>query len=82
MALKCERTQAELAHLSEAHPNGSKIRKAQLFEGPPVCSFQEPTEASSPFAVDLKQLHAKIRELKLENVLSGRWQSGPVAREA
>ena len=66
-AIKGERTVAQLAEQFDVHPNQVTTWKAQL-----ECSAAEVfgsgggTAAAAP-AIDVKQLHAKIGELTLEN---------------
>ena len=66
-AIKSERTIAQIAEQFDVHPNQVTVWKAQL-EGSAAEVFG--TAGSSPPtapAVDVKQLHAKIGELTLEN---------------
>ena len=70
-ALKGDRTLAELAQQFDVHPNQITTWKSQLLEGAAEVFGQGKAAASGP-AVDVKELHAKIGELTLENdFLSG-----------
>lgn len=69
-AIKGDRTLAELAQHFDVHPNQITAWKAQLLEGA-AGIFGSERGAAEP-AVDLKELHAKIGELTLQNdFLSG-----------
>ena len=63
-AIKGEKTLAELAKLHDVHPNQINDWKSQLLERAPGVFGAE--SAPQP-AVDLKELHAKIGQLALEN---------------
>ena len=63
-AVKGEKTLAELAKLHDVHPNQINDWKNQLLER--AASVFGAESAPQP-AVDLKELHAKIGELALEN---------------
>jgi transposase-like protein len=67
-AIKGERTIAQIAEQFDVHPNQVTTWKAQL-EGGAVDVFDGGSGTSTPAqpAVDVKQLHAKIGELTLEN---------------
>ena len=66
-ALKGAKTLAELAHQFDVHPNQVTTWKAQL-EGSAADVFDGGAGAAAAApAVDVKQLHAKIGELTLEN---------------
>jgi len=70
-AVKGERTLAELAQQFDVHPNQITEWKRQLQERA-VDVFGAGGTASSEPQVDLKELHAKIGQLTLENdFLSG-----------
>jgi len=69
-AIKGERTLAELAQQFDVHPNQITEWKRQLQERA-VEVFGAGGAASSEPQVDLKELHAKIGQLTLENDLSG-----------
>src|ERR1700748_2855897 len=69
-AIKGEKTLAELAKQFDVHPNQITAWKTQLLEGA-TAVFGRDRGAAEP-AVDLKELHAKIGELTLQNdFLSG-----------
>jgi transposase-like protein len=69
-AIKGEKTVSELAQLFDVHPNQITQWKSQLQDGA-AAVFGSGAAVAAP-AVDLKTLHAKIRELALENdFLSG-----------
>jgi transposase-like protein len=69
-AIKGEQTLAELAKQFDVHPNQITAWKAQLQEGA-TAVFRGERDTAKP-AVDLKDLHAKIGELPLQNdFLSG-----------
>jgi len=63
-AIKGEKTLAELAKLHDVHPNQIVDWKNQLLER--AASVFGAESAAQP-AVDLKELHAKIGQLALEN---------------
>ncbi len=65
-ALKGEKTLAELAQLFDVHVNQITQWKSQLLEGA-ADVFGQGKGPATPPAVDLKNLHAKIGELTLEN---------------
>ena len=70
-AIKGEKTLADLAQQFDVHPNQITAWRNQLLEGAVGVFGQEKAEAKEA-AVDLKELHAKIGELTLENdFLSG-----------
>jgi transposase len=70
-AVKGEKTLTELAQQFDVHPNQIKQWKDQLLEGAAGVFGGEATADAAP-AVDLKDLHAKIGQLALENdFLSG-----------
>ena len=68
-AIRGEKTLAELAKLHDVHPNQITDWKSQMIErAASVFGGEAPSEP----AVDLKELHAKIGQLALENdFLSG-----------
>ena len=69
-AIKGDKTLAELAKQFDVHPNQITAWKTQLLEGA-TAVFGGDRGAAEP-AVDLKELHAKIGELTLQNdFLSG-----------
>jgi transposase len=69
-AIKGEKTLAELAKQFDVHPNQITAWKTQLLEGA-TAVFGGDRGAAEP-AVDVKELHAKIGELTLQNdFLSG-----------
>jgi transposase len=67
IALKGEKTLSELAQLFDVQPNPITNWKAQLLEGAAGVFGSGPAEGASRPAVDLKELHAKIGELTLQN---------------
>ena len=70
-AVKGEKTLTELAQQFDVHPNQIKQWKDQLLEGAAGVFGCEAKADAAP-AVDLKDLHAKIGQLALENdFLSG-----------
>ena len=71
-AIKGEKTLAELAELFDVHPNQITTWRSQLLEGAAGVFGAETKPDSSPPAIDVKTLHAKIGELTLErDFLSG-----------
>ena len=71
-AIKGEKTLSELAELFDVHPNQITTWKAQLLEGAAVVFGSGAARAEAEPTVDLKDLHAKIGALTLENdFLSG-----------
>src|ERR1700759_374468 len=69
-AIKGDRTLAELAKQFDVHPNQITAWKTQLLGGA-AAVFGRDRAAGDP-AVDLKELHAKIGQLTLQNdFLSG-----------
>jgi transposase len=69
-AIKGEKTLAELAKQFDVHANQITAWKAQLLDG--AASVFGGERGSAEPAVDLKELHAKIGELTLQNdFLSG-----------
>jgi transposase len=71
-AIKGDKTLAELAQLFDVHPNQITTWRGQLLEGAAGVFGAGPSEASTAPPVDLKDLHAKIGQLTLENdFLSG-----------
>ncbi len=70
-ALKGDKTLAELSQQFDVHPNQISTWRTQLLEGAQGVFGGPPVEGASP-PVDLKDLHAKIGQLTLENdFLSG-----------
>jgi transposase len=70
-AIRGEKTLSELAQQFDVHANQIKQWKDQLLEGA-VGVFCGEAKAEAAPAVDLKDLHAKIGQLALENdFLSG-----------
>ena len=66
-AIKGDKTLAELAQQFDVHPGQITTWRTQLLEG-----AQGPAADGGPPPVDLKDLHAKIGQLTLENdFLSG-----------
>jgi transposase len=65
-AVKGEKTLADLAQQFDVHPNQITQWKAQLFDGAAGVFGKDKSEAATS-SVDLKDLHAKIGELTLEN---------------
>ena len=65
-AIKGDRTIAQLAEQFDVHPNQITTWKAQL-EGGAADVFGSGGAIPAAPAVDVKQLHAKIGELTLEN---------------
>ncbi len=63
-AIKAERTLAELAKVHDVHPNQIVDWKNQLLER---AASVFGAESAAPPTVDLKELHAKIGQLALEN---------------
>ena len=63
-AIKAERTLAELAKAHDVHPNQIVDWKNQLLER---AASVFGAESATPPTVDLKELHAKIGQLALEN---------------
>ena len=66
VAIKGERTIAQIAEQFDVHPNQVTTWKAQL-EGGAAEVFGAGTGAAQERPVDVKALHAKIGELTLEN---------------
>ena len=69
-AIRGDKTLAEMAKQFDVHPNQITAWKTQMLEGAVSVFGGGPGSAGS--AVDLKELHAKIGELTLQNdFLSG-----------
>jgi transposase len=68
-AIKGEKTLAELAEQFDVHPNQITTWRSQLLEGAAGVFGAETKPDSSPPAIDVKTLHAKIGELTLERDL-------------
>ena len=66
-AIKGDRTIAQLAEQFDVHPNQVTTWKAQLEGGAADVFGVGGSSAPAAPAVDVKQLHAKIGELTLEN---------------
>src|SRR5260370_36508391 len=64
-AIKGDKTLAELAQQFDVHPNQITTWRGQLLEGAAGVFGGVAEGATSP--VDLKELHAKIGQLALEN---------------
>ena len=70
-AIKGEKTLAELAEQYDVHANQITTWRTQLLEGAAEV-FGGDSKAEAPPPVDVKELHAKIGQLALENdFLSG-----------
>lgn len=65
-ALKGDKTLAELAQHFDVHANQISTWRTQLLEGAQGVFGGQPAEGAAP-SVDLKDLHAKIGQLTLEN---------------
>jgi transposase len=76
-AIKGEKTLAELAEQFDIHPNQITTWRSQLLEGAAGVFGAETKPDSSPPAIDVKTLHAKIGELTLERDL---YERSPVKR--
>jgi transposase len=71
-ALKGDKTLAELAQQFDVHANQVSTWRAQLLEGASGVFGASPAENSGISPVEMKDLHAKIGQLTLENdFLSG-----------
>ena len=65
-AVKGDKTLAELAQQFDVHPNQITTWRSQLLDGAAGVFGGGSSEVAAP-AVDLKELHAKIGKLALEN---------------
>jgi transposase len=65
-ALKGDKTLAELAQQFDVHANQISTWRTQLLDGASGVFGGPPAEGATP-PVDLKELHAKIGQLTLEN---------------
>ena len=65
-AIKGDKTLAELAQQFDVHPNQIGAWREQLLERA-AGIFGGPAAGDAPAPVDLKELHAKIGQLTLEN---------------
>jgi transposase len=65
-AFKGERTLAELAEQFEIHPNQITTWRRQLLESAEEC-FEKGRAGQSTEDVEVKELHAKIGQLAMEN---------------
>jgi len=71
-AIKGDKTLAELAQQFDVHPNQITTWRAQLLDGAAGVFGGTGVESAASPPVDLKDLHAKIGQLTLENdFLSG-----------
>ena len=71
-AIKGDKTLAELAQQFDVHPNQITSWRAQLLDGASGVFGGSASKTSNGGAVDVKELHAKIGQLTLENdFLSG-----------
>src|SRR5262249_46521427 len=66
-AIKGDRTLVQLAEQFDVHPNQISSWKDQLLEGAAEVFATSSSARPSTPKVDIKALHAKIGELKLEN---------------
>jgi transposase-like protein len=65
-ALKGDKTLSELAQQFDVHANQISTWRTQLLEGAQGVFGGPPAEGASP-PVDVKEMHAKIGQLTLEN---------------
>ena len=71
-AVKGDKTLAELAQQFDVHPNQITAWRTQLLDSAAGVFGSGPSAASAGAPVDVKELHAKIGQLTLENdFLSG-----------
>lgn len=71
-AIKGDKTLAELAQQFDVHANQITAWRTQLQEGAAGLFGAPPPEASAAAPMDIKEMHAKIGQLALENdFLSG-----------
>ena len=66
-AIKGDKTLAELAQQFDVHPNQITTWRGQLLEGAAGVFGSGPAEGASSQPIDVKELHAKIGQLTLEN---------------
>src|SRR5260370_40811404 len=78
-AIKGEKTLAELAQFFDVHPNQITNWKGQVLEGAAGVFGSGTAHPEAAPVVDLKELHATIGELALENdCLAGALNNGGV----
>lgn len=67
MAVRGEKTLAELAQQFDVHPNKITQWRFRLLEGAAGVFGSEPNTVTAAQVIDVKTLHAKIGELTLAN---------------